>query len=112
MRVGLDVGSTTIKCVVLNENDDIVYSSYERHFSKIVEKTVELLEKLKNDVEEIFNMYTNEDEIDESPFPFLINLSKQAMVHPFVKRSNYIDKRTANDSIWQARGIKNCIMVL
>ena len=40
MRVGLDVGSTTIKCVVLNENDDIVYSSYERHFSKIVEKTV------------------------------------------------------------------------
>ena len=50
MRVGLDVGSTTIKCVVLNENDDIVYSSYERHFSKIVEKTVELLEKLKNDV--------------------------------------------------------------
>ena len=50
MRVGLDVGSTTIKCVVLNENDDIVYSSYKRHFSKIVEKTVELLEKLKNDV--------------------------------------------------------------
>ena len=49
MRVGLDVGSTTIKCVVLNENDDIVYSSYERHFSKIVEKTVELLEKLKNE---------------------------------------------------------------
>lgn len=50
------------------------------------------IEKLKNDVEEIFNMYTNEDEIDESPFPFLINLSKQAMVHPFVKRSNYIER--------------------
>ena len=50
------------------------------------------IEKLKNDVEEIFNMYANEDEIDESPFPFLINLSKQAMVHPFVKRSNYIER--------------------
>lgn len=50
------------------------------------------IDKLKKDVEEIFNMYTNEEEIDESPFPYLINLSKQAMVHPFVKRSNYIER--------------------
>ena len=38
MRVGLDIGSTTIKCVVLNENDGILYSTYERHFSHILEK--------------------------------------------------------------------------
>ena len=30
MRIGLDVGSTTIKCVVLNDEDQIVYESYER----------------------------------------------------------------------------------
>ena len=43
MKVGLDVGSTTIKCVVLNENNTIVYSVYERHYSHILEKSKELL---------------------------------------------------------------------
>ena len=38
MRVGLDIGSTTIKCVVLNDAGQIVYSTYERHFSHILEK--------------------------------------------------------------------------
>ncbi len=48
MKLGLDVGSTTIKCVLLNDNDEIVYSSYERHLSKIVEKTIELLTYIKD----------------------------------------------------------------
>ncbi|WP_409968590.1 acyl-CoA dehydratase activase [Bengtsoniella intestinalis] len=43
MRVGLDIGSTTIKCVVLDENSNLIYHTYERHFSRIREKTVELL---------------------------------------------------------------------
>jgi len=43
MRVGLDVGSTTIKCVVLNDQDEIIYSFYERHGSHILEKTEEIL---------------------------------------------------------------------
>ena len=38
MRVGLDIGSTTIKCVVLNDAEQIVYSTYERHYSDILEK--------------------------------------------------------------------------
>ncbi len=42
MRVGLDVGSTTIKCVVL-DGDNIVYHTYERHYSHIMEKAQELL---------------------------------------------------------------------
>ena len=46
MRIGLDVGSTTIKCVVLNDNQQIVYQSYERHFSQITQKMTELLEKI------------------------------------------------------------------
>ena len=43
MRVGLDVGSTTIKCVVLDEDGQLLYSTYQRHFSHITEKTGELL---------------------------------------------------------------------
>ncbi|MDO4563807.1 MAG: acyl-CoA dehydratase activase [Clostridia bacterium] len=46
MRIGLDIGSTTLKAVVLDKNDKIVYSSYERHFSRIRQKTAELLSKI------------------------------------------------------------------
>lgn len=46
MKVGLDVGSTTIKCVVLDDTDKIIYSTYERHFSHIVEKSEELLRRM------------------------------------------------------------------
>ena len=42
MQIGLDIGSTTIKCVVLDENGSITYKSYERHFSHIVEKAAEV----------------------------------------------------------------------
>ena len=49
MRVGLDIGSTTIKCVVLNENDGILYSTYERHFSHILEKAKELLQRVEKE---------------------------------------------------------------
>ena len=41
LKVGLDVGSTTIKCVVLDDTDNIIYSTYERHFSHILEKSEE-----------------------------------------------------------------------
>ncbi|HCR43395.1 MAG TPA: 2-hydroxyglutaryl-CoA dehydratase, partial [Ruminococcaceae bacterium] len=50
MRIGLDIGSTTIKCVVLDDGNNILYKSYERHFSKITEKMTGLLEKVKRDV--------------------------------------------------------------
>lgn len=48
MRIGLDVGSTTLKCVVLDDKDNIVFKSYERHYSQINEKTAALLTKVMN----------------------------------------------------------------
>ena len=45
-KIGLDVGSTTIKCVVLDEKNNILYSTYERHMSKIIEMTHSLLNKI------------------------------------------------------------------
>ena len=38
-RVGLDIGSTTVKAAVLGENNELLYSQYRRHFSDI-RKTV------------------------------------------------------------------------
>ena len=49
MRVGLDIGSTTIKCVVLDDAGEIVFSTYERHYSHILEKGKDLLEKVARD---------------------------------------------------------------
>ena len=49
MRAGLDIGSTTIKCVVLDDADQIVYSTYQRHFSHIAEKVREVLETAENE---------------------------------------------------------------
>jgi len=48
MKIGLDVGSTTIKAVVLDDNEKLVYSRYERHFSRIAQKSVELISDIKN----------------------------------------------------------------
>ena len=46
MKIGLDVGSTTIKCVVLDDGDHLLYQTYQRHLSQITAKTVELLEDI------------------------------------------------------------------
>ncbi|MGD1822609.1 MAG: acyl-CoA dehydratase activase [Pleomorphochaeta sp.] len=48
MKLGLDIGSTTIKCVLLDEENKIIYKTYKRHFSKIQETTITLLETVKN----------------------------------------------------------------
>lgn len=36
-KLGLDVGSTTIKAVVLDDHDNVIYKSYERHKSRVRE---------------------------------------------------------------------------
>lgn len=35
LHLGLDVGSTTVKLAVLNQNMELIYSKYERHYSDI-----------------------------------------------------------------------------
>lgn len=44
LHIGLDVGSTTVKVVVLNGHGDILYSKYKRHFSDIRSTVSEILE--------------------------------------------------------------------
>ncbi len=45
LRIGIDIGSTTVKVVVLDEANKLLFRSYERHFSKVREKTCEILER-------------------------------------------------------------------
>ena len=46
IHIGMDVGSTTVKIVVMNENLEQIYSSYERHYSDTKNTVCKVLEKL------------------------------------------------------------------
>ncbi len=42
-HIGLDVGSTTVKIVILDENGEIVHKKYQRHYSDIKKTLAEVL---------------------------------------------------------------------
>lgn len=46
-KIGVDAGSTTLKVVVLDEEDKVIYESYQRHFSRIRKLLQEELGKIK-----------------------------------------------------------------
>ena len=46
LHVGLDVGSTTVKIVVMNENRNKIYRDYQRHFSDTKNTVCNVLENL------------------------------------------------------------------
>ena len=41
--LGIYIGSTTVKIAILNSDNDVVFSSYERHFANIQETLSDLL---------------------------------------------------------------------
>ena len=43
--LGIDIGSTTVKIAILDENHNILFSDYERHFANIRETLSGLLKK-------------------------------------------------------------------
>ena len=46
LHVGLDVGSTTVKIIVMNEEKEVIYSNYQRHFSDTKNTVCMVLENL------------------------------------------------------------------
>ena len=49
LHVGLDIGSTTVKIVILDKDLKVIYSNYERHFSDTKSTLYNVLEKLIKD---------------------------------------------------------------
>ncbi len=45
--LGIDVGSTTVKAAVIDANDNVLYKSYVRHFSKVKETVLSELKTVK-----------------------------------------------------------------
>ena len=46
LRIGIDIGSTTVKVVVLDEQNKLLFRSYERHYSKARERAAETLRSI------------------------------------------------------------------
>ena len=57
MKLGLDIGSTTIKCVVLDNDNKLIYSTYERHYSQITDKTAEILNTVRSKIDGVEDAY-------------------------------------------------------
>lgn len=47
-RLGIDIGSTTVKIALMDEENNLLFSDYERHFANIQETLADLLQKAKN----------------------------------------------------------------
>jgi len=48
LRIGIDIGSTTVKVVVLDETNKLLFRSYERHYSKTRERACETLHSIED----------------------------------------------------------------
>jgi len=47
-RAGIDIGSTTVKMVVMDDQDQILFSNYRRHRAHTQETLIELLQAVRN----------------------------------------------------------------
>lgn len=47
IHAGLDVGSTTAKAVALNDQGDILFQTYRRHYSDIKKVTLEIMQDMQ-----------------------------------------------------------------
>ncbi|NBH15157.1 2-hydroxyglutaryl-CoA dehydratase [Lachnospiraceae bacterium] len=47
-RLGIDIGSTTVKIAILNQENEMVFADYERHFANIRETLSDLLSKAQD----------------------------------------------------------------
>jgi len=50
LRAGIDVGSTTVKAVVLDDNDTTIWSDYQRHNTRQSELVRDFLERIQRDL--------------------------------------------------------------
>ena len=48
LRIGIDIGSTTVNVVVLDDQNKLLFRSYERHFSKTRERALETLNSISD----------------------------------------------------------------
>ena len=51
LHVGIDIGSTTVKVVVLDHQENLLFSDYQRHFADILKTLNKILEQAESVIE-------------------------------------------------------------
>jgi len=46
-RLGIDIGSTTVKVAILDQDNHLIFADYRRHFANIQETLADLLEEAR-----------------------------------------------------------------
>ena len=68
LHVGLDVGSTTVKIVIMDENLNTIYTDYQRHFSDtkntVCNVLTDLAEKYEGKPESYFESFKKLQEVN------------------------------------------------
>ena len=49
-KAGIDVGSTTVKVVIFDDNYQLLFSRYERHFSDVKTATIKVLKEAISEI--------------------------------------------------------------
>lgn len=50
-RVGLDIGSTTVKAAIIGENNELLFGRYQRHFSDIRKTVSDIISEVGNEIQ-------------------------------------------------------------
>lgn len=55
-KMGIDIGSTTVKVVLADEENKIAFSRYRRHFSEIKKTVKDILKEAKEEIGNAFSL--------------------------------------------------------
>ena len=89
-RLGIDIGSTTVKVAVIDEEHNILFSEYKRHFANIKETLKELVEHASKELGnvDIRNTRDKYEEKIQKPLKskrFLGNINYNAVIMEEIK---------------------------
>jgi len=63
-RAGIDIGSTTVKLVLLDDYDQIIYSKYRRHCAHTQDTLADLLQNAKDTIGNCYGKRCNQYKSD------------------------------------------------
>ena len=101
LRVGIDIGSTTVKVVLLDEQNKLLFRSYERHYSKTRERACQTLRALAGRLsgQAIKLVITGATFLDKNAAPVHVDLTTGA--HDPMPFDGRIDSIEQNGTEWE-----------
>ena len=97
MRIGLDVGSTTLKCVAIDDNEKTVYKAYERHYSKIAYMSAKMLSEIIEKHPEFSNAQLS---VSSSAVRMFVLIESSILIKSSFLSTNFLVKLISSESLF------------